>query len=397
MITLLFVGIDVAKYKHDIAILDDSGDVLKSHLRIKNNHESFKLLHQTLKKLCHAGTEEIFIAMEDTGIYGLNLFRFLHFKHYTVHTYNPLLIKEFAKSTSLRKTKTDQRDALTIAYKCFLDRMDAPPKVNPVMGELKRLTRHRSRIGQYQSDLKIQYIRVIDVVFPELGSLLKPANLHLKYVYAMFVVYPTTAQLANAHLTSLTNLLKQASKGRIRKSRAIQIRDLARESIGTVSDSLSFELTHLIETIRFYQHMIQDTNQQIKSLMAEIQSPILTIPGISYRLGSVILSEIRAIEQFQNPGQLLAFSGLEPSVYQSGEYASQGKMVKRGSPSLRWAILQAARLIAIQSPVFKTYFVKKRKEGKHYNVALSHVAKKLVRVIFYLLKSKQSFDESKLV
>lgn len=394
---MLFVGIDVAKYKHDIAILDGAGDVLKSHLRIKNNHEGFKLLHQTLENLCHAGTEEIFIAMEDTGIYGLNLFRFLHFKHYTVHTYNPLLIKEFAKSTSLRKTKTDQRDALTIAYKCFLDRIDEPSKVNPVMGELKQLTRHRSRIGQYQSDLKIQYIRVIDVVFPELASLLKPANLHLKYVYAMFVVYPTTAHLANAHLTSLSNLLKQASKGRIRKSRAIQIRDLARESIGTVSDSLSFELTHLIETIQFYQHMIQDTNQQIRSLMAEIQSPILTIPGISYRLGSVILSEIRAIEQFQNPGQLLAFSGLEPSVYQSGEYASQGKMVKRGSPSLRWAILQAARLIAIQSPVFKTYFVKKRKEGKHYNVALSHVAKKLVRVIFYLLKSRQSFDESKLV
>src|SRR5699024_12549530 len=103
------------------------------------------------------------------------------------------------------------------------------------------------------------------------------------------------------------------------------------------------------------------------------------------------------IQQFHNPVQLLPFSGLEPSVHQSREYASQGKMVKRGSPRLRWAILQAARLIASQSPVFKTYFVKQRKEGKHYNVALSHVAIKLVRVIFYLLKSKQSFDESKLV
>src|SRR5690625_3835566 len=350
MILLLFVGIDVAKHKHDIAILDDSGVILKSHLRIKNNRGGFKLLNQTLEKLYHSLAEEIFIAMEDTGIYSLNLFQFLRSKRYIVHTYNPLLIKEFAKSTSLRKTKTDKRDALTIAYKCYLDRMDSPPKVDPVIEELKRLTRHRSRIGQYQSDLKIQYTRVIDLVFPELASLLNPVNLHLKYVHAMLSVYPSTTQLANAHLTSLTTLLKKASKGRVGKSRAIQIRDLARESIGTVSDSLSFELIHLIKTIRFYRHMIQETDQQIESIMAEIQSPILTIPGISFRLGSVILSEIRSIEQFQNPGQLLAFSGLEPSIYQSGEYSGQGKMVKRGSPSLRWAFLQTARLIAIQSP-----------------------------------------------
>lgn len=396
MIFLLFVGIDVAKYKHDIAILDDSGAVLKSHLHIKNNREGFNLLHQTLEKLSHR-TEEIFIAMEDTGIYAFNLCRFLNSKRYMVHMYNPLLIKEFAKSTSLRKTKTDKRDALTIASKCFLDRIDSPPKVDPVMDELKRLTRHRSRIGRYQSDLKIQYIRVIDLAFPELASLLKPVNLHLKYVYAMLSVYPSTNQLANVHLTRLTTLLKQASRGRVGKSRATQIRDLARESVGTVSDSLSFELMHLIETIRFHHQLIQEIDQKINSLMVHIHSPILTIPGISYRLGSVILSEIRSIEQFQNPGQLLAFSGLEPSIYQSGEYSGQGKMVKRGSSSLRWAILQAARLIAIYSPIFKAYFDKKRKEGKHYNVALSHVAKKLVRVMFYLLKTKQCFDESKLV
>lgn len=143
MIILLFVGIDVAEYKHDIAMLDDAGVVLKSHLRIKNNREGFKLFNQILEKFNH-GKEEIFIAMEDTGIYALNLSQFLRSKRYMVHMYNPLLIKEFAKSISLRKTKTDKSDALTIAYKCFLDRIDSPPKVDPVMDELKRLTRHRS-------------------------------------------------------------------------------------------------------------------------------------------------------------------------------------------------------------------------------------------------------------
>ncbi|WP_411842776.1 IS110 family transposase [Salinicoccus sp. HZC-1] len=338
---MLFVGIDVAKHKHDIAIIDDSGDVRRSHLRIKNNREGFELLNQTLKKLQEVFNEEITIAMEDTGIYSMNLLQFLQSKHYMVHTYNPLLIKEFARSTSLRKTKTDKKDALTIAHKCFLDRKSAPPQVNPVIEELKRLTRHRSRIGKNQADLKIQYTRVLDLTFPELSVRLSKPSMHLKYVYAMLSIYPSITQLADAHLTRLTTILKQASRGRVGKARAVEIRDLARTSIGTVSASLSFELKHLIEVIQFYQQIIQETDQQIQSLMAQIQSPILTIPGISHRLGSVILAEIRSIEQFQNPGQLLAFSGLEPSIYQSGTFSGQGKMVKRGSPALRWAILQA--------------------------------------------------------
>lgn len=394
---MLFVGIDIAKHKHDISILDDSGEILKSHMRIQNNRDGFMTLHQSLKKLSQTFNEEIMLAMEDTGIYSMNLLQFLQSKHYMVHTYNPLLIKEFAKANSLRKTKTDQKDALTIAYRCFLDRKAAPPKVDPVMASLKHLTRHRSRIGKMQAGLKIQYTRLLDLTFPELSVCLSASSMHLKYVYAMLSAYPSVTQLADAHLTRLISILKQASKGRVGKARALEIRDLARTSIGAVSDSLSFELKHLIQAIQFYEQLIQETNQKIQSIMTDIQSPILTIPGISHRLGSIILAEVRAIEHFQSPAQLLAFCGLEPSVHQSGAFSGQGKMVKRGSPTLRWAILQAARLIAMRSPVFKIYLRKKLEEGKHYNVAISHVAKKLVRVLFYLLKSNQTFDESKLV
>lgn len=394
---MLFVGIDVAKYKHDIAVMDDSGAVRETHLRIQNNRAGFLSLNQTLEKLPQQPNEEIMIALEDTGIYSENLLHFLRSRHYTVHTYNPLLIKEFAKSASLRKTKTDQKDALTIAHKCFLDRIPSPPGIHPDIIELKRLTRHRSRMGKYQSTLKVQYTRVLDLAFPELTSLISKPSLHLKYVYALLSAYPSTDQLASAHLTTLSTLLSKASKGRVGKNRAKQIRDLARDSIGTVSEGLAFELTHLIQTIRFYNQLLEETDQRIQSMMKRIQSPILTIPGISHRLGSVIISEVQSIHHFQNPGQLLAFSGLEPSIYQSGEFSGQGKMVKRGSPALRWAILQAARLIVRYSPTFTDYFTKKLAEGKHYNVALSHVAKKLVRVMFYLLKTEQSFDESKSV
>ena len=130
--------------------------------------------------------------------------------------------------------------------------------------------------------------------------------------------------------------------------------------------------------------------------MAELNSVITTVPGISNRLGSVILSEIRNINTFNNPAQLQAFAGLEPAIYQSGQLDTRGKMVKRGSSHLRWALIQAAIKVARYSPAFKVYFRTKLAQGKHYNVAISHVAKKLIRVLFHLLQNNEASEEDKL-
>jgi transposase len=109
-------------------------------------------------------------------------------------------------------------------------------------------------------------------------------------------------------------------------------------------------------------------------------------------LGAILISEIGSIENFTNPAKLLAFAGLDPSIYQSGQYnASSTPMVKRGSTYLRWGLMQAARLVAYRDETFFTYFEKKLSEGKHYYVALTHVAKKLVRVLFHLLRTGQNF------
>ncbi|UJF16751.1 transposase (plasmid) [Jeotgalibaca sp. MA1X17-3] len=174
---------------------------------------------------------------------------------------------------------------------------------------------------------------------------------------------------------------------------AEEIRYLAKNSIGQVSTILEQEMIQAIEIIEFYTVKIKAVDKQIDVLMRQLNSPITSIPGISNRLGSVILAEVRNINNFKNPAQLLAFSGMEPSVNQSGSHDGKGKMVKRGSSSLRWALHQAARLVAIHSPLFRNYMQKKIREGKHYNVALSHVAKKLVRIIFYLLKNNVTYIE----
>lgn len=187
-------------------------------------------------------------------------------------------------------------------------------------------------------------------------------------------------------LTRLTNILRKSSRGKYGVEKARLIRTTAASSIGTDSRAISFELTQTLSMIELYNLEIKKIEREIKLIMDELCSPILSVPGISYGLGSIILAEIGDISRFDTSSKLLAFAGLEPSTYQSGKFnGTEMKMVKRGSSYLRWALLEAARLIAIKDTTFRAYYLKKKAEGKHHNVATSHVAKKLIRVLHHLL------------
>ncbi|MBO0454928.1 IS110 family transposase [Candidatus Enterococcus murrayae] len=396
---MLYVGIDVAKHKHDLAVLDSDGTIFIRHLQIRNNREGFLKLQMTLSNLQKTTGEEIQIALEDTGHYCFNILRFLRTQGYPTFSYNPFLIKEFAKNQSLRKTKTDKKDAMTIARKLREDIDKQLFDTETIMIELKYATRHVSRIKEDCTRKKVNYTRILDIIFPELASFLgAPSAKHQSYVYAVLKEYPSANKLGNAHLTKLTNLVSQHSKGRLGKEQAIQLKELAQSSIGQESSALEFELLQTIDIIRYFASMRIAAEKEVNRLMVEIDSPILTIPGIGPALGSVILAEIRTIKNFRSPNQLLAYAGAEPSVSTSGmNQTESGYMVKRGSSQLRWALHEAARLMSIWSPSMREYYQKKRSEGKHYNVVISHVVRKLVRIIFRVLMYNESYDEVKMV
>lgn len=209
----------------------------------------------------------------------------------------------------------------------------------------------------------------------------------------MLLAFPTADDIAKAHITKLTNILSDSSCGKYGREKAEQIRALARNSIGFDSRATGFELQLTIRQIQFIQEQIDAVDGEIKLIMKEINSPILSVPGIGFVLGATILAEIGTVENFSDPGKLLAFAGLDPSTYQSGNYnASKTPMVKRGSTYLHWALMQAARLVAYRDNTFHAYADKKYAEGKHHFVVLTHVAKKLVRVLFHLLKTGDAFE-----
>ncbi len=384
---MLFVGIDVAKDKHDCCILSSTGEELAC-FTFSNDRVGFDCLISTISSF--GSLEDVKIGLESTGHYSTNIANFLLQKRLCVKIFNPLSIQLMRKAQSLRKTKTDKSDSKFLAGILFSD--NSKPYQMPVyqISELKTLTRNRHRLVALRSKLKLSVSRLITILFPELPSAVYSVN--QKSTYALLLRSPTAKSIASTHLTSLIKLLSDNSHGRYGKDKALEIRAMAANSIGLDSCATGLELQQTIRIIQNIQSEIDVLDKEIKALMKELNSPILTIPGIGYILGAIIVAEIGNANNFANHGKLLAFAGLEPSTYQSGKFtANKTPMVKHGSAYLRWALLQAARLAAYRDETFGRYYAKKKAEGKHHFVALSHVAKKLVRVVYMLLRSNQAF------
>lgn len=126
--------------------------------------------------------------------------------------------------------------------------------------------------------------------------------------------------------------------------------------------------------------------------MNKLNSPILSIPGINYRIGAMIIAEIGDFNHFDSPNKILACAGFSPSTYQSGQLdRAYSHMEKRGSRYLRYALYNAAKYVYRWDPTFAEYLAKKRAKAKHYNVAISHAVKNLVRVIYHLKKTNQQY------
>ena len=383
---VISVGIDVSKDKHDCFIQSSEGEVLVDVFTIPNNMDGFNILLEKIQR-CATSQDKIKVGLEATGHYSYNLLGFLLDNGLATYVLNPLRTNLYRKSLSLRKTKTDRVDARTIAAMLLSD-VGLKPYTDTAYHneELKSLTRYRFDKVKERAKLKSSISRLICILFPELEKLV--SSLHTASVYTLLEEFPGAKQVAGAHLTRLRSLLETASKGHYKRDMALEIRDAARNSIGSWMPAKSLELQHTIRLIRELDTEIAEIEEQIRSIMDELHSPITTIPGLGFRMAAMILAEVGDFTRFDSPDKLLAYAGMSPSTYQSGQLKNcYPHMEKRGSRYLRYALFNATKYVCHWDPAFAAYLAKKRAEGKHYNIALSHATKKLVRLIFALEKS----------
>ena len=376
-----FVGIDVSKFKHDCAIIDELGNVITPSWSFQNDCEGFSLFRELLDAL----DGEKKIGLEATGHYGQNLKLFLENNGFTFMEFNPLLINRFVRSKSLRKTKTDSIDALMIArYLMTVEYKPYPPSFY-TFEKLKSLTRFRDSLIRQRSKQLVELTNILDKVFPEF----KPFFKGKFSVTALYILahYASPEKISNMNSKSYESL-RRLSRGRFSMVDFVELKSLARNTVGATNDYLLQEMEITIDIYNQLQSKVEEIEQQINDCVLVLDPPILTIPGIGVSSAAVILSEFGDFSKFSSPSKLLSFAGMEPRYFQSGTSECTGKMVKHGSSHLRYAIMNCAQTVINNEPTFAAYYAKKRAEGKGHRVALSHIAKKLLRVI-YTLQTKE--------
>lgn len=386
---MIYVGIDIAKLNHYAAVLSSDGTVLTEPFQFTNDGDGFKMLHSELSDYA---PESMIIGLESTAHYGDNLVRFLVANDYKVCVLNPIQTSSRRKDR-IRKTKTDKVDTVVIAETLMMQKSYRFVTFYDLdLLDLKTLGRFRQKSIKQRTRLKIQLTSFLDQVFPELQYFFK-SGLHQKSVYALLKEAPTPKDIASVHMTHLSHLLKTTSHGHFNKDTAIQLRVLAQKSVGNSDSTVSIQITQTISQIELLDSQIDKVEAEMTDIMKFNDSVIMTIPGIGYINGGMILGEIGDIHRFSKPQQLLAYAGLDPSVHQSGNFnASRTRMSKRGSKVLRFALMNAAHNVVKNNATFKAYYDKKMAEGRsHYN-ALGHCAGKLVRIIFKMMTDDIDFN-----
>lgn len=297
------------------------------------------------------------------------------------------------RKNNIRKTKTDKVDTYIICKTLMMqESLRFVTFYDLDLMDLRALGRFRQKTINQRTLLKIQLTSYVDEIFPELQYFFK-SGLHQKSVYALLKEAPTPEAIASMHMAHLAHLLKVNSHGRFDKKMAQQLRVLTQKSVGANDSSLSIQVTHTIQQIELLDSQLKRVEAEMTEIMKFNDSVIMTIPGIGYINGGMILGEIGDIHRFSSPNKLLAYAGLDPSVYQSGNFqAKKTRMSKRGSKVLRYALVNAAHNVVKNNATFKAYYDAKMAEGRtHYN-ALGHCAGKLVRIIWKMMTDNLEFN-----
>lgn len=384
-----YVGIDVAKFKHDFTVVTSDGEVIVESTTFKNDLKGFEAIKDSLSNLDHS--QEIKIGLESTGHYHKNLVKFLAEQGYKVSVLNPYLVHGFIKSRTLRKQKTDSLDCMRIAkYLQSEDFKAYQSKLYPCE-ELKSLTRNRNKIVRERSNQLVTVTNCLDCIFPEFkgffdGKLSKSA-------LALLFEYNTVESIKNLTSSKIQKIRDKHKS--IRIGNFFDIRDAAKVTIGVPNDSMSFIMKQAICQIFSLDEILKSYDDRINKIMDDQKCVLESIPGVGRTSAASIIGEYNNFQGFPDADKLLAYAGLECSRYQSGESDYHGHMVKRGSPFLRYTLMNLAISLKNHNAIFKEYYLKKRDEGKNYRVALNHVVRKFLRIAFKLVSTNQKFNIDK--
>lgn len=389
---MLYAGIDIAKYDHVIGAVDERGRSLSKPMTFKNSASGFERCASYLDGLAD-DRADVLVGMEATGHYWLACFCHLTEQGFSVVVINPLRTDAMRRFKNLGKVKTDAVDCTIIAETLRCGDFEPSRLADEKMMSLRQMTRLHQSMTESAADLKRQIIVALDQVFPEYSRLF--SDMFGETSRAFLKRCPTPEECASIDIRTLTNLLDRASRGKLGREKASEIKAAAKGSCGITlaSGAFSFQIKLLAQQIEFIEGQITEVEAEIRALLDEVEPLILTIPGISYKLGAQIVAEIGDVRRFKNAAAIVKYAGINPSRNQSGTFdGGENHITKQGSPYLRRALYLAAMAqLKCKTPLYD-YYLKKKGEDKAHREALIAVARKLVHVIYAVLSKQEPYD-----
>lgn len=388
---MILIGIDIGKVSHTFSIVSkDSGEVLLQPTEISNDRYGFDFLYNHFK---HYSKNEVLIGMEDTGHYHFNLLKDLLDQHYTVALINPV-VTDLTRKMQGGVSKNDKLDSLTICDVISSSSRKRPYRITKIgrfdLYEQRQLTRHHHNLKEELNIYTNRLQRCIDIVFPEYNHLFKS-----KYgtVYMQLLkCFSSACKIAKADLSELEECFK-TTKGRRISLTPEALQKAAQNSVGIPSSAEEIQIRHLIAQIELIQAQLAEIDKKIEEFSLQMNSPILTIPGISHFSGTSILAELGEISNYQSAAKIIKFAGLAPYEHQSSQYKAEHMPIsKKGSKYLRKTLYQIILPVIRNNTVFQDYYNLKRSQGKGHRCAQGHCIRKLLRIIYHLLVTQQSFD-----
>ncbi|MNH96451.1 Transposase IS116/IS110/IS902 family protein [compost metagenome] len=393
------IGIDVAKGKSVIQAFIKRNAPYGRDQVIWHTLNGLEHLLRVLREMEIKTKMKPAVILEPTGHYHRVLVQRLQSEGYDPILINPLQAQR-ARRTSLRKVKTDASDAWHLGD-LYYQREDwiTQPQREEHLVDLQFLTRHHEFITSLYVQAKLNLRTLLDQVFPGYEGVFK--DLFSKTSLNLLEMLLTHEKVQSGEEEEWKEAVRQAT--RTSRSEAWMNRKIdhlrtamLQNPVTYVPFGLETALRSMLATVREFQVQLTELEKTILELSELIEEVKLleTIPGVGAKIAASIVAEIGDATQFQNAKQLVAYAGLDPSVFSSGKFtATQNRITKRGSKRLRRAVYLAVTcgLRVGLNLHLREYYDKKKSEGKPHKVAVIACANKLLHHIYAMLKRRQPY------
>ncbi len=382
------VGIDVGKRRHHACVHDTMEDRYTKVFSFTVDRQGFERFLLFLGR--QGPVEEVLVGVEASGPYALTIGHFLLEHGYRVVELNPFQASQFRKAQG-KKAKTDRVDARSLAAFLAVGSYKPLSLGDPLRENLRELTRFRAELVKDRTCQVNRLQETLAIAFPELGGHL--ASLDSPTALALLVAYPGPQALAEAGPKAVRVSLTEASHGRLGLAQAEAIVSAASTTVGLLQRALALKLEVLAQGILSINAQLQRVEAAIEDLFRQLPYDPSDFPVGNVQSLASILAEIEDIRRFPTLKQFLSHFGWCPQTFQSGGFRLEHpRMSHAGNRYVRRMVWILAVLAVKTVPAYRDYMRRRTAAGKKKMHTIVAVGRKLLSVIYAVLKTGRPYS-----